>query len=103
MVIGRAVTSCVWVAALLCSACKSVRLVCYNLRIAEEKRNTGMRETNVKAKNVKVGDYFEGRKILAVVITEKGNVSMQLEPDASHFKVWRRRPADEIIPIGRAE
>lgn len=56
------------------------------------------RSTRVKAKNIKVGDRFENKLVTQVVKTDKGNVSLKLA--GGH---WRRRPADEMVPVQRPE
>lgn len=55
------------------------------------------RSTKVMGKNLKVGDFFEGEKVVEVRLTDLGRVSFQTESGR-----WRRRPQAERLSIERA-
>jgi len=48
------------------------------------------------AKNIRAGDTFDGETVTDVRVTDRGNASIRLEGGS-----WRRRPADERVPVER--
>jgi hypothetical protein len=51
--------------------------------------------STIKAKNIKVGDKFEGKKVLEVRLTDKGRVSFKTVAG------WKRRPQEERVKVER--